>query len=47
MNQKKFATAGRIRDFNEYYAPENIHLRSTAEGRPISYSAAHTYREEN
>ena len=41
------ALAGRIRDFNEYYAPENTHLRSIVQGWLTNYSAAHTYREEN
>ncbi|MDH2390082.1 hypothetical protein QCN29_15035 [Streptomyces sp. HNM0663] len=41
------ALAGRIRDINEYYAPENTHLRSIVEGWLTDYSAAHTYREEN
>ncbi|KOT47120.1 MULTISPECIES: hypothetical protein [Streptomyces] len=41
------ALAGSVRDFNEYYAPENAHLRSTVEGWLTNYSAARTYREES
>ncbi|MFG3403679.1 hypothetical protein [Streptomyces sp. NPDC048142] len=41
------ALAGRIRDFRDYYAHENTHLRSTIEGWLANYSAGHAYRPEN
>lgn len=46
-HQDACALAGRIRDFNEYYAPENTHLRSSIEGWLANHSAAHAYRPEN